>query len=67
MDEYNFTKVGDNLTIKGKYHNTLDIQGFSQMLKDPSYCYKFYWLEAIVAISKWYQAIGTIKCQPVAT
>ncbi len=27
---------------------TLDIECFSQMMKDPSYCYKFYWLEAIV-------------------
>ncbi len=32
------------------YHNGLDIGGFSQMLKDPSYCYKFYWLEAIVKL-----------------
>ena len=28
--------------------NTLDVEGFAQMMKDPSYCYKFYWLEAIV-------------------
>ena len=28
----------------------LDIEGFSRMMKDPSYCYKFYWLEAIVQI-----------------
>lgn len=34
--------------IKGEYINTLDIDGFSQMLKDPSYSYKFYWLEALV-------------------
>ena len=34
--------------IEGKYQNTLDIDGFSQMLKDPSYSYKFYWLEALV-------------------
>lgn len=32
----------------GKYYNALDIESFSQMMKDPSYCYKFYWLEAIV-------------------
>ena len=38
------------LNINGQYHNTLDIEGFSQMMKDPSYCYKFYWLEAIVNI-----------------
>ena len=36
------------LNIKVQYYNELDIQGFSQMLKDPSFCYKFYWLEAIV-------------------
>ena len=37
-----------SLNIDGKYYNNLDVEGFSQMLKDPSYCYKFYWLEAIV-------------------
>ena len=31
-----------------KYYNRLDIDGFSKMMKDPAYCYKFYWLEAIV-------------------
>ncbi len=36
--------------IDGKYYNTLDIEGFFHMMKDPSYCYKFYWLEAIVRI-----------------
>lgn len=30
------------------YYNTLDLESFALMLKDPSYCYKFYWLEAIV-------------------
>ena len=48
MAEHNFPNVEYSLTIDGKYHNTLDIEGFSQMMKDPSYCYKFYWLEAIV-------------------
>ena len=43
-------QVGYLLNIKGEYHNTLDIEGFSQMMKDPAYCYKFYWLEAIVDI-----------------
>ena len=38
------------LTIDPKYYNTLDISGFSRMLKDPSFCYKFYWLEAIVTL-----------------
>ena len=50
MAESDFAKVGYSLTIDGKYYNTLDIEGFSQMMKDPSYCYKFYWLEAIVQL-----------------
>lgn len=36
------------LYIDKKYYNTLYIEGFFRMMKDPSYCYKFYWLEAIV-------------------
>ena len=35
-------------SIGEEYYNKLDIEGFSNMMKDPSYCYKFYWLEAIV-------------------
>ena len=50
MAEFDSEKVRYNLTIDGKYHNTLDIEGFSHMMKDPSYCYKFYWLEAIVQL-----------------
>ena len=45
MDQYS-SPTG--LEISDKYRNMLDIKGFSLMLKDPSYCYKFYWLEAIV-------------------
>ncbi len=37
-----------SLNINGEYKSTLDIEGFSQMMKDPSYSYKFYWLEALV-------------------
>lgn len=48
MAEFNTPKIEYSLSIDGKYYNTLDIQGFTQMMKDPSYCYKFYWLEAIV-------------------
>ena len=48
MAEFDFAQTGSHLTIDRKYYNTLDIRGFSQMMKDPSYCYKFYWLEAIV-------------------
>lgn len=36
------------LNIDSSYYSSLDIPGFSLMLKDPSYCYKFYWLEAII-------------------
>ena len=50
MVERDVEKVGYSLTIEEKYHNTLDIEGFSHMMKDPSYCYKFYWLEAIVQL-----------------
>ncbi len=37
-----------HLEIDVTYYSTLDIRSFALMLKDPSYCYKFYWLEAIV-------------------
>lgn len=50
MAEFDFAKAEYSLTIEGKYYNTLDIEGFSLMMKDPSYCYKFYWLEAIVQL-----------------
>ena len=45
MDQY-FGPAG--LGIDTSYYNNLDIRSFMLMLKDPSYCYKFYWLEAIV-------------------
>ena len=38
----------ESLGIDPAYSNTLDIRSFMLMLKNPSYCYKFYWLEAIV-------------------
>ncbi len=50
MAEFDTTKIEYDLTIKGNYYNKLDIVGFSNMMKDPSYCYKFYWLEAIVQL-----------------
>lgn len=34
--------------VKAEYSNTLDMEAFSLMLKDPSFSYKFYWLEALV-------------------
>ena len=39
-----------DLLIDKKYYNSLYIDGFSRMMKNPSYCYKFYWLEAIVQL-----------------
>ena len=43
MAEFDASKIGYSLKLDGKYYSTLDIEGFSHMLKDPSYCYKFYW------------------------
>lgn len=40
----------EGLGIDPAYYNMLDIRSFMLMLKDPSYCYKFYWLEAIVRL-----------------
>ena len=50
MDQYIASQGGHTLNIEAKYYNKLDIEAFSQMMKDPSYCYKFYWLEAVVHI-----------------
>ena len=33
--------MGYTLNITGDYQSTLDIESFSLMMKDPSYCYKF--------------------------
>lgn len=57
MAELDLKEAGGRLTIDGKYYNTLDIEGFSRMMKDPSYCYKFYWLESIV------QLISEDRCE----
>ena len=35
------------LAINNNYYNTLEIQSFSRMMDNPSFCYKFYWLDAI--------------------
>ncbi len=45
---HDYGKIGYQLNINGRYYNSLDIESFSLMMKNPSYCYKFYWLEAIV-------------------
>ncbi len=50
MAQHHSAEIGHVLNIDCKYYNSLDIEGFSQMMKDPSYCYKFYWLEAIVCL-----------------
>lgn len=50
MAEYCVEEAGLSFTIDTKYYNQLDIEAFSHMMKDPSYCYKFYWLEAIVQL-----------------
>ena len=50
MVKYDYQKIDYQLHIDSGYYNTLDIEGFSRMMKDPSYCYKFYWLEAIVQL-----------------
>lgn len=50
MAESDFTENQHTLKVDRKYYNTLDIEAFSLMMKDPSYCYKFYWLEAIVQL-----------------
>ena len=50
MAKFDSSKDGYNLTIDDKYYNTLDIEGFSHMMKAPSSCYKFFWLEAIVKL-----------------
>ena len=48
MAEYHPAENSFPLKIDNQYYNQLDLAGFSKMMKDPAYCYKFYWLEAIV-------------------
>ena len=50
MVKYDSQKIEYQLHIDSGYYNILVIEGFSRMMKDPSYCYKFYWLEAIVKL-----------------
>lgn len=50
MAEFDSRQISYQLAIDQQYYNQLDIEGFSRMMKDPSYCYKFYWLEAIVQL-----------------
>jgi len=39
-----------SLNIDNKYYNTLEIESFSKMMDSPSFCYKFYWLDAITTL-----------------
>ena len=39
-----------SLIVDGKYYNTLEVESFSRMMESPSYCYKFYWLDAITTL-----------------
>lgn len=50
MVEHDPQKIEHQLHIDPEYYNALDIEGFSRMMKDPAYCYKFYWLEAMVQL-----------------
>jgi hypothetical protein len=50
MTEHNYQDGRILLNIDRQYYSTLDIESFFLMMKDPSYCYKFYWLEAIVKL-----------------
>lgn len=50
MAEYHLPQTPYVLTLPDGYVNRLDMEGFALMLKDPSYCYKFYWLEALIKI-----------------
>ncbi|TCL61236.1 HNH endonuclease [Kineothrix alysoides] len=50
MAQLDTEKIGYQLNMDGKYYNSLDIEAFSHMMKNPSYCYKFYWLEAVVSL-----------------
>lgn len=50
MAQFDLSKIDIVLNISGEYSNALDIEGFSLMMKNPFYCYKFYWLGALVIL-----------------
>lgn len=50
MIRYDSEKMGYEFNIDTKYYNILNIVGFSRMMNNPTFCYKFYWLEAIVQL-----------------
>lgn len=37
MAQFDTSQNGQILDVNEKYYNSLDIEGFSQMMKDPSY------------------------------
>lgn len=49
MAQFITPQVEYSLNIKGEYHNTLDIEGFSQMMKDPSYWNFSYFCRHVIA------------------
>lgn len=50
MDEYHSFPKSLALDSDSPYCNQLDIECFASMMNSPTYCYKFYWLEAIVKL-----------------
>ena len=58
MVEYPDLQGKNILEIEPKYYNNLNIDGFSKMMKSPSYCYKFYWLEAIIQLISTFEAFA---------
>ena len=40
-----------NYDIENIYYNGLAVDRFARMLNDPTQCYKFYWLDAIITLS----------------
>lgn len=61
MVEYPDLQGKNILEIEPKYYNNLNIDGFSKMMKSPSYCYKFYWLEAIIQLIFWVDSMRKSK------
>ena len=60
MVKYDSQKIEYQLHIDSGYYNTLDIEGFSRMMKDPSYCYKFYWLYKCFSLNAIYSYLKYI-------
>lgn len=50
MVKYDSQEIDYQLYIDSGYYNTLDIEGFSRMMKDPSYCYNMKTVRVVAAI-----------------